>query len=142
MTKKYHRKDARGILTEKERNFLAIVRESNGNFDSNERHYLSSIRNKTAKALRDLNLVFRTLPYEVYSLFSEGEIPSLERPIREVAEILYYRNCHDEFRETGKKMQEIDTSHMREKTVMQISEIAFHSLEKFQRPPRKESIVS
>lgn len=90
-TKKYKRKNARGILTPNERFFLNNIPKDRF-LKSNERHYLSSIRNKTRKGLKDLNLIFKKLPYDRYSLFSEEEMPSLKRPIEEVTKILYNRN--------------------------------------------------
>lgn len=91
-TKKYSRKSARGILTPKERSFLNNIPQ-NRLMNSNERHYYSSIKNKTTKALEDLDLIFKKLPYDVHSLFPPKEkLSSLERAIQEVTVLLYNEN--------------------------------------------------
>lgn len=122
-SKKYDRKTARGILTPKERVFLSNFPRGRV-LTSNERHYVSSIENKTRKALKDLNLIFDKLRYP-YLLFSEGDTPSLQKPVEEVTEILYYQNYRNEFRKRLKRKvkRKIDKEAISQKTRKQLNEI-------------------
>ena len=94
-SKKYDRKNARAILTVNEKKFLNSFPKAKP-LSSNQRHYMSSIENKTRKAFEDLNLILEKHPYP-YFLFSGSFSLSLEKPIKEVINIVYSRKHLKEF---------------------------------------------
>ena len=121
--KRYSRLNARGILTDKERDFLNNIPRDR-TLTSRERHYTSSIENKTRKALNDLNLILETYP-NPYLLFSELPHPSPMTPIIEVTKYLYYRNYQKEFskRLTNRTKRQISKNAIRQQTRKQLVKI-------------------
>jgi len=86
----------RGILSKGERHFLN--NPPNRILNSNERHYISSIRAKTRKALKDIDLILETMPYGRDLLFEAMDLYSLnENAIGEIAIRLFSRNYREEF---------------------------------------------
>lgn len=122
-TVKYRRKNARAILTRNERKFL-INFPKDRPLSSNERHFKSSIENKTRKTFQDLNLILEKYPNS-YLLFSELNHPSLMNPIIEVTRILYGRNYRREFskRLKNKVKRQVNKDAIRRQTKKQLIRI-------------------
>jgi len=125
----------KGMLTDKQRTFLMNLPEDRL-LTSNERHYVSKIRRKAKKALKDLDLIFEKLP-QSYLIFPEQDIPSLKNPIEEVTKILYFQNYRNEFlkRRKQRSKRKINKEAISRKTRKQINDIINSVLNQLQTKP-------
>lgn len=116
---KWTRKQARGILTPKERKFLQGEIKPGRNM---VRYFRSNILRKTRKAIEDLDLIFKT--YEVWQIFV-GDKPGVEKLVQEAAKLQYYTNYRKEFqRRLQRKVKlQIDKEVIIRETREQLEEI-------------------
>jgi hypothetical protein len=122
--KKYRRKDARGILTPKERHFLVNTKKTK-NFTSSERHLISSITNKTKKGILDLRLIIEKLKYSHWLFPNEDGKGYYAVLAEEAAKILFELNLMKEKarRHRAKIKRKINEKPIKAKTAKQLQEI-------------------
>lgn len=135
MSKQYSRRNVKGILTDKERDFLL----DKGHYNPNSvRYYRSHILHKTRKAIRDLDLVFGMYP--AWQIFTP-DTPDVKKIIRGAAEIQYNKNYAKAFHlrlRLGLK-QNISKKVISRITKKQITEIVESTLDELQTKPEKPS---
>jgi hypothetical protein len=126
--KTYDRKNARGILTPTERNFLITLQDINRPLLSRERKLRNSIERKARKGVKDLHLILEKMPYyRTEILFNEEDVyPIFDITIGEIVESLYSLNYRKEFwrlRKVEMKKEEPDNQVICDQTRNQIIEI-------------------
>lgn len=126
---KYRRKDARGILTPKERDFL-VNNKKTKNFTSSERHLISSITNKTKKGILDLRLIIEKLRHSHWLFPNEEGKGYYAVLAEEAAKILFEWNLTKEKarRHRAKINRKINKKPIKAKTAKQLQEIIASTL--------------
>lgn len=132
-SQKYDRKNARAILSKRERDFLLDYEEGES-MTSSKRHLRSSIQRKTRKAFEDLSLIFRKTP-EAYVLFFEQDEPiSLAKPVEEVTRLFYGLNYRRELEAGNWSRSKVDRNGVRQQTRRYLIKIIDSVLENVKLP--------